>query len=105
MAAGFSPGCNSDDSTNTTATHNIQTNDYGEGEAMTFGGCTGTCTFDYNVTDDNSATGETHGVTDWTPSWTSTGPWSPWTGQSKPSGYYAPSGLGISAGASQNIGP
>jgi hypothetical protein len=90
---------------NYTMTHNIDVEDKGNGNDFNFGACTGTCTFDYNVSQDKSASylGSTH-VTEWVPRWT-TGVWSPATEPSMPTGFYVPIGLSVEAGYQGNIGP
>jgi hypothetical protein len=88
---------------NYTMTHNIDVEDKGTGNDFNFGACTGTCTFDYNVSQDKSAS-SAHSVTEWAPKWTAT-VWSPATEPSRPTGFYVPTGLSVEAGYQGNIGP
>jgi hypothetical protein len=80
---------------NYTMTHNIDVEDKGTGNDFNFGACTGTCTFDYNVSQDKSAS-STHSVTSWAPKWVTTS-WNSTT-EPKPTGYYIPVGLIFEAG-------
>ncbi len=79
---------------NYTMTHNIDVEDQGNGYDVSMGACTGSCLFDYNVSQDNSAnaSGSTHYVTKWTPSWQTTS-WNPNTQPTPPAGYYQPTNL------------
>jgi hypothetical protein len=51
-------------------THNVVVGENGA-PAISYGGCSSSCEFDYNVTDDGSAAhaDAVHSVTNWTPSW------------------------------------
>jgi hypothetical protein len=51
-------------------THNVVVGEDGA-PAISYGGCSSSCQFDYNVTDDRSAAraGAAHSVTNWAPSW------------------------------------
>jgi hypothetical protein len=51
-------------------THNVVVGASGA-PAISYGGCTSSCVFDYNVTDDGSAAKAhaAHGVTNWSPAW------------------------------------
>jgi hypothetical protein len=74
---------------------------------LSYGECTSSCTFDYNVTDDASANqgGSTHYVIRWSPRWTSTS-WNPTTPYVQPpAGYYQPVGLPFAAGYQGTVGP
>jgi hypothetical protein len=64
----------------------------GGGADISYGGCSSACSFDYNVTDDDSAAvgGSTHNVTHWVPTW---------TGASR----YRPGRLPFPAGASVGL--
>jgi len=79
---------------NYTMTHNIDVEDQGNGYDVSMGACTGSCLFDYNVSQDNSAnaSGSTHYVTKWTPSWQTT-KWNPSSEPTPPAGYYQPTNL------------
>lgn len=72
-------------------THNIVVGEDGA-PAISYGGCTSSCAFDYNVTGDGSAAqaGATHSVTDWTPTWA-------------PGDRFQPSGLPFAAGYSGTL--
>jgi hypothetical protein len=87
-------------------THNINVENYGTTPDFSFGDCTGTCVFDYNVSDDTSArqAGATHYVINWIPNWTTTD-WNPASEAAPPAGYYLPSGLPIEAGYTGGGGP
>jgi len=91
---------------NYTMTHNIDVEDQGNGNDLNFGACTGTCSFDYNVSEDSSAgeSGSTHHVTGWAPKWT-TSTWNPLTQPAPPAGFYIPVGLSIEAGYLGGGGP
>ncbi len=91
---------------NYTMTHNIDVLDTGPGYDFHFGECTGTCTFDYNTSQDTSANqlGSTHYATNWTPKWSTT-TWNPLTEPTPPTGYYIPTGLPIETGYHGNGGP
>ena len=91
---------------NYTMTHNIDVEDTGSGSDFNFGSCTGTCLFDYNVSQDTSASayGASHYLNNWSPSWT-TSAWSPVTEPTVPVGYYAPTDIAIQAGYQGSIGP
>jgi PKD domain len=91
---------------NYTMTHNIDVENQGSGGDFGFGACSGACLFDYNVSQDSSASqaGSTHYMTNWSPKWTTTA-WSPATEPTAPAGFYAPTGLSIEAGYQGNIGP
>lgn len=121
--AGTTPG------TNATLTNNIVTNNSDGSLNFVFGGCTGTCTTDYNVSEDKtagpyeghygSAYGDlpdtTHYVTSWTPTWQTTtwnlpSTFAPGTSYNPPAGYYQPPTTGsgslpFQAGYQGNIGP
>jgi len=88
-----------------TMTHNIDVQN-GSGSDFGFGSCSGTCSFDYNVSQDASAqsNGATHYVTGWSPKWTTT-TWNPATEPTAPPGFYIPTGLPIEAGYQGNAGP
>jgi hypothetical protein len=91
---------------NYTMTHNIDVEDQGSGPDMSFGACSGTCLFDYNVSEDTSASqaGSTHYLTNWSPEWLTTS-WTP-ASEPKPStGFYIPSGLSTEAGYQGGGGP
>ncbi|MFZ1924694.1 MAG: hypothetical protein WAU42_00990, partial [Solirubrobacteraceae bacterium] len=91
---------------NYTMTHNIDVEDQGSGPDMSFGACGGTCIFDYNVSEDTSASqaGSTHYLTNWSPEWLTTH-WTP-ASEPKPSaGFYIPSGLSAEAGYQGGGGP
>ncbi len=93
---------------NYTMTHNIDVEDQGNGYDVSMGACTGSCLFDYNVSQDNSAnaSGSTHYVTKWTPSWQTTS-WNPNTQPTPPAGYYQPTNLPteLHTGYQGEIGP
>jgi hypothetical protein len=95
-------------SSNLTIEHNIgvETESTGSPQRFILGECTGTCKFDYNVSDDNTANqwGSTHHLTGWTPSWTTTS-WNPTTQPTPPDGFYAPTGLPFQAGSEGTVGP
>ncbi len=61
-----------------------------DGSDFSYGGCSSSCTFDYNVSDDSSAAqgGSSHYLTRWSPSWNNTT-------------QYLPIGLPFSAGTDQ----
>jgi hypothetical protein len=84
---------------NYTMTHNINVEDVGTGPDFGFGACTGSCTFDYNISQDTSAAryGATHYQTLWTPTWNTTS-WNPQTEPTPPTGYYTPLNTTIQAG-------
>ena len=78
-----------------------------DGPDLSFGECSSSCLFDYNVTDDQSAkqAGSTHNVVGWKPSWTSTS-WTPTVPYSRPpAGYYRAVGLPFAAGYTGTVGP
>ena len=91
---------------NLTAEHNIAV-DTEHGYRFILGGCTGACSFDYNVSDDTTADTASftaadtpvsrHHLTDWTPSWESTA--------YPHAGYYVPTGLPFAAGYEGGGGP
>jgi hypothetical protein len=83
---------------NYTMTHNIDVENQA-GSDFSFGSCTGTCTFDYNVSQDTTANqaGSTHYITNWSPQWTTT-TWNPTTEPKPSTGYYTPTGLSTEAG-------
>jgi hypothetical protein len=89
-----------------TMTHNIDVENVGTGGDFHFGECTGTCLFDYNVSQDTTADtqGSTHYTTKWSPRWTTTA-WNPATEASVPAGFYAPTGLSTEAGYQGTVGP
>ncbi len=84
---------------NYTMTHNIDVENYGKTPDFTFGACTGTCAFNYNVSEDESASarGSTHHLTGWSPVWGTTR-WDPLTEPAPPPGFYIPAGLPFPAG-------
>jgi hypothetical protein len=84
---------------NYTMTHNINVEDQGTGPDFGFGACTGSCTFDYNISQDSSASryGATHYQTSWTPTWATTS-WNPQTQPTPPTGYYTPTNTTLQAG-------
>jgi hypothetical protein len=88
---------------NYTMTHNIDVEDKGNGNDFNFGACTGTCTFDYNVSQDKSAS-SAHSAINWAPKWVTTS-WSSLTEPTPPTGYYIPTGLPIEAGYKGSGGP
>jgi hypothetical protein len=69
-----------------TVTHNVVVGAQGA-PAISYGGCSSACEFDYNVTDDDSAAeaDSVHSVTHWTPAWV-------------PDTRYRPAGLSFAAG-------
>jgi hypothetical protein len=74
---------------------------------LSYGDCSSSCVFDYNVTDDPSSKlgGSTHYAAGWAPRWATTS-WTPTTPYSRPpSGYYQPAGLAFSAGYQGTTGP
>jgi hypothetical protein len=91
---------------NYTMTHNIDVEDQGTGADFSFGACTGTCLFDYNVSEDTSASqaSSTHYTTKWTPTWR-TKSWNQATETTMPAGFYVPGNLSFEAGYQGNIGP
>jgi hypothetical protein len=92
--------------TDYTVTHNIVVGTV-EGRSLSFGECSASCVFDYNVTDDRSArqAGSRHHVVGWSPRWTST-KWAPAVPYSRPpAGYYHPTGLPFDAGYTGSVGP
>jgi hypothetical protein len=84
---------------NYTMTHNIDVEDGGSGSDLSFGACTGACTFNENVSEDESAQadGASRSVIKWSPAWKATA-WNPEAKATPPAGYYIPTGLSISAG-------
>jgi hypothetical protein len=89
-----------------TVAHNIVVGTV-EGPSISFGECSGSCVFDYNVTDDGSAHGahSTHAVVNWHPRWGRTR-WTPkFPYRRPPAKYYRPIGLPFSAGYTGSIGP
>lgn len=84
--------CSSSTDTNMTVARNIQVGDTSSGSNLWMGNCSGTCTFDYNVTSDGSARadGSQHYVIDWRASW---------------AGNYVAVGLPFTAGYQGSIGP
>jgi hypothetical protein len=95
-----------DGGTGYTVAHNIAVGST-DGPNLSYGECSSSCLFDYNVTDDDSAQqgGSTHNVVNWKPSWKSTG-WTPALPYSPPpAGYYQPTGLPFAAGYTGSIGP
>ncbi len=73
---------------------------------MSFGACRGTCLFDYNVSEDTSASqaGSTHYLTNWSPEWLTTH-WAPASEPNPSAGFYIPSGLSTEAGYQGGAGP
>jgi hypothetical protein len=94
--------------TNMTAEHNIavKTESKGSPQRFVLGACTGTCKFDYNISDDTTANqmGSTHYKTGWVPAWTTT-TWNPETEPSAPAGYYQPVSPPLAAGYEGSTGP
>ncbi len=92
-------------SSDSVMTHNIDVENTGTSPAFAFQ-CAGACLFDYNVSDDASASrwGATHSETDWTPDWVSTS-WNRETEPTPPAGYYVARGLPFSAGYQGGGGP
>ncbi len=91
---------------NYTMTHNIDVENTGEGHNFSFDACTGACSFDDNVSEDESAQafGATRYVSNWSPAWKTTA-WDPATEATSPAGYYLPSGLPFAAGYEGGGGP
>jgi hypothetical protein len=100
--------------TNYTMTHNINVENQGhptgkpllETADFSFGPCTGTCTFDYNTSQDRTAnaSASTHYTTNWTPKWDTT-TWNPTTEPTPPTGYYIPTNLTPQTGYHGSAGP
>jgi len=91
---------------NYTMSHNIDVQDQGNGNDFNFGECTGSCLFDYDISEDTSASesGSSHHLTGWTPKWGTTS-WNPATEPQPPSGYYIPTSTPFEAGYQGNAGP
>ena len=87
--------------TNLVAEHNIAVDTWSAGAPQRFvlGECTGSCKFDYNVSDDGTANagGSTHYVTKWSPTWEST--------TYGNAGLYMATGLPFAAGYQGAVGP
>jgi hypothetical protein len=88
---------------NYTMTHNIDVEDKGPGPELSFGECSEACLFDYNVSQDISAS-STYSVVDWAPKWLTTS-WDSASEPTPPSGFYVPTGLSIEAGYTGGGGP
>jgi hypothetical protein len=89
-----------------TFAHNIAVGT-ANGPDLSYGECSSSCVFDYNVTNDGSArqAGSTHNVVNWKPNWTSIS-WTPTIPYSRPpAGYYQPTGLPFAAGYTGSAGP
>lgn len=86
-------------------THNINVENTRASPAFAFR-CAGSCVFDYNVSDDDSAGlfAASHFKTYWKPRWLS-GRWNRNTESSPPRGYYLASGLPFPAGYEGGGGP
>jgi hypothetical protein len=92
-------------STDSVMTHNIDVENTGTTTAFAFQ-CVDACLFDYNVSDDASASllGASHVQTGWKPAWVSTA-WNRQTEATPPAGYYVASGLPFAAGYLGGGGP
>jgi hypothetical protein len=94
--------------TELSAEHNlaVQTQSAGAPARYVLGECAGSCSFEYNVSDDATANqgGATHYLISWLPVWT-TASWNPSTEPHAPPGYYKPTGLPFQAGYQGNTGP
>jgi hypothetical protein len=90
------------------AEHNVvvETGSVGAPRRYVIGRCTGTCRFDYNVSDDRTSAqlGSVHYVADWTPAWSTTS-WLHPEREGPPSGFFATSGLPFAAGVDGVAGP
>lgn len=92
-------------SSNGVMTHNINVENTSASAAFAFR-CTDGCLFDYNVSDDASASsfGALRSETDWRPAWVTTR-WNRATEPRPPAGYYVASGLRFPAGYQGGGGP
>lgn len=87
-----------------TMTHNVDVENLSRSADFMFGDCTGSCTFDFNVSEDGTArqAGARHAVTHWRPRWRRTS----WSRRgSMPRGFYAARAVPFPAGRSPDAGP